>query len=162
MTERSLSHMLNLVRFPDWAVFLTPSAPDIIWFLSNFTLKFHLFPRPPGSTKKQRTAQSRLNPRAGLKNVTAPPCCLRALCRRWGMTYSSTSACLRSSRYLSCSSHLHSSTGSATWGTVWKLQYFSTWETNHLLCWGVKTLQAVFIRSMLITTSYVRVLISAM
>lgn len=78
---------------------------------------FHHLSRHPGSTKRLRTARSTLNQSARLKNAMAPPCCLSLLCRRWGMTYSSTSAYQRSSRFLSCSSHRHSSTGSATWGT---------------------------------------------
>ncbi len=96
------------------------------WYCDwDFTFFCHIS-RHLRSTNRLRTAQSTLSPPASLKNVTAPPCCLSVLCRRWGMTYSCTSACRRYSRFLSCSSHPHSSTGSATWGTA------SKWETKQL------------------------------
>lgn len=68
--------------------------------------------RLPISTKRLRTVQAI----QGCVTVTAPHCFLSVLCRKWGKTYSSTSACPLSSCYLLFSARPPSSTGFATWG----------------------------------------------
>lgn len=123
MTERSLSHMLNLVRF--FRLYCTTEFESQCDESAVAAMQRHCLISPLhcpfrhlGSTQELRMAQSCLNHTAAPKNIVAPPCCLSVLCRRWGMTSSSISPYLHCSCYLSCSVHPRSSTGSATWGTL--------------------------------------------
>ena len=101
------------------------NLPKLYFKIINYLINLS---RCHWSINNLKMVQLMLNPSARLKNVVAPPCCLKVLCRKWGMTCSYTSAFQPSSCYRSCSARPLSSTGSAIWGTT--LKYWSIWEVE--------------------------------